>query len=158
MAMSDTLPRICRGGAILCALGLLLAALSTEPGFAAGAGPAPAAGRIWIYRIFDPSMTLDTPYVRINGAIVAVSRPGSAFYRDLPPGNYRITADSLGSAPGQFASLTLAAGQTVFVKVDADNWWAGAGCLPTTVTFYTLVVAPPLARAEMAGLAVGAEG
>jgi hypothetical protein len=158
MAMSDTLRRICRAGAILCTLGLLGAALPTKPGLAAGGGSAPAAGRIWIYRIFDPSITLNTPYVRINGAIVALARPGSAFYRDLPPGNYRITADSQGSAPGQFASLTLVAGQSVFVKVDADNWWAGAGCLPTTVTFYTLVVSPPLARAEMAGLAVGTAG
>jgi hypothetical protein len=158
MAVSDTLRRICRAGAILCTAAVLGTALPAEPGFAAGDGPASATGRIWIYRIFDPSITLDTPYVRINGAIVAVSRPGSAFYRDLPPGNYRITADSRGSAPGQFASLTLVAGQSVFVKVDADNWWASAGCQPTTVTFYTLVVAPLLARAEMAGLAVGAAG
>jgi hypothetical protein len=115
----------------------------------------PNGARIWIYRVDDPYVTKQTPEVRINGAIVAPALLGSRFYRDVPPGNYLITADSQGTAPDQFARVTLAAGQTAYVKVDADNWRASANCNTAVVTFYTLVVDPRLARLEMASLPVG---
>jgi hypothetical protein len=154
MAMSDIRRRLWDAGTMLCAAALLGAILSPRPGFAETAAPPHGAARIWIYRIDDPSITLQTPNVRINGAVVAIAQLGTAFYRDVPPGNYLITADSSGSAPDQFARVALAAGQTVFVKVDANNWWASANCETAVVTFYTLVVYPPLARAEMASLTV----
>jgi hypothetical protein len=154
MAMPDMLRRFCCAGAILCAAAGLVSAMLPRTGFAETAGPPQGDARIWIYRTFDPSVSLQTPYVRINGAIVAVARLGGALYRDVSPGNYLITADSRGSAPGQFAQVVLAAGQTVYIKVDADNWWTGTCRWCRIDTFYTLVVSPPLAQAEMAGLPV----
>jgi len=152
MTVSSFLNRICRAGAILAAAALVGAAVPANPGSTATAGPAPGAARIWIYRIFDPSITLATPYVRINGAIVAVARLGSAFYRDVRPGTYLITADSAGRDVNQFARVTLASGQTVFIKVDANDWWAGLCRSCQMNTFYTRLMAPEFARTEMAGL------
>jgi hypothetical protein len=141
-----------------CALALFAMAMPANSAPAENAGPPPGDARIWIYRIFDPTVTLQIPDLRINNSVVAVARPGSAFYRDVPPGNYLVTADSIGSAPAQFARVTLAAGQTVFIKVDANNWWASANCNTAVITFYTLVVDPRLAQAEMASVPVGNGG
>jgi hypothetical protein len=156
MPMSNTRRMICWAGALLCAAAFLAATMLPRAGFGRSADPPAGEARIWIYRTFDPSVTMQTPYVRINGAIVGVARLGTAFYHDVAPGNYRITVDSRGSAPGQFAGVALAAGRTVYVKVDADNWWIGMCRWCRIDTFYTLVVGRPLARAEMAGLSVGA--
>jgi hypothetical protein len=147
--------RIRRFGGILCIAALFGIAAPASSGLAETAGPPPGDARIWLYRVDDPSQTQATPKVRINGTSVAVARLGSRLYRDVPPGNYLITADSQGTAPSQFAQVMLAAGQTVFVKVDANNWWASANCNTAVVTFYTLVVDPRLAQLEMAGLPLG---
>jgi hypothetical protein len=156
MATADIMSRAYRAVAILAAAAALGA--TAPPAFAQDAGPPSGYARVWIYRIFDPSVTLRTTDVRFNGAAIGLSRPGSAFYRDVPPGNYLVTADSQGSAPDQFAKMALAAGETAFVRVDADNWWASANCNAAVVTFYTRVVGPPLAEADMAGLSVTGGG
>jgi hypothetical protein len=135
----------------ICVALLLGAAL---PGVAAGAGPPQGEARIWIYRIYEPAAPSQTPYVRFNGAVVAAAPRNGAFYRDVPPGSYRITVDSDGAAPDQFVRVLLPAGASAFVKVAADNWWASANCETAVATFYTLVVDPPLAQAEMASLEV----
>jgi hypothetical protein len=156
--MPGTLRRIRRVGAILGAAAVLAAAVPARPGFAQTTDPTPGTARIWIYRTFDPSITLATPYVRINGAIVTVARLGSAFYRDVRPGTYLITADSIGRDVHQFARVALAAGQTVYVKVDANDWWAGLCRTCQINTFYTLLMNPAFARAEMASLPVAGGG
>jgi hypothetical protein len=147
-----------RGGVLFCAVVLFGAAMLARPASAESAGPPAGAARIWIYRVFDASVTLRTPALRLNGTVVGLARPGGAFYRDVPPGTYLITADSVGAAPDQFAKVALGAGETVFVRVDADNWWASANCETAVVTFYTRVVGPPLAQADMAGLPVSGGG
>jgi hypothetical protein len=134
------------------------AAVAARPATAGAAGPPAGYARIWIYRVFDPSVTLRTPAIRFNGAAIGAARPGSAFYRDVPPGTYLVTADSQGSAPDQFARFALAGGETAFVRVDADNWWASANCNTAVITFYTRVVGLPLAAADMAGLPVSGGG
>ena len=154
MTVSDTRLRIGRAGALACAAVLLCLATLPPAASAEAGGPPPGQARIWIYRIFEPSITLQTPVVRFNDAVVGLARPGSAFYRDVPPGTYSVTANGGASAPDQFATVALAAGQTVFVKVDADNWRASANCETAVITFYTLVVAPQLAEAELASLPV----
>src|SRR5579883_2062695 len=67
-----------------------------QPGVAETAGPPPGYARIWVYRYDEPYVSLATPYVRFNGRIVGVSKPGAAFYRDVPPGEYYVTVDSEG--------------------------------------------------------------
>jgi hypothetical protein len=152
MKMPAILRHIRRVGAILLAAGLLGAALPPRPGVAETPGPTPGTARIWIYRTFEPSITLATPYIRINGAIVAVAWLGRAFYRDVPPGAYQITTDSPGRDVNQFAHVVLAAGQTVYIKIDPNDWWAGLCRSCQINTFYTRLIPAPLAQAEMASL------
>jgi hypothetical protein len=145
---SARLGRFCR-----IAIVALVALLLRLPGGAAAAppGPPPAAGaRIWIYRDWDPYTTLQTPYVRLNGAVIGVSEPGGAFYRDVPAGTYRVTVDSYGTDYGQFATVAAVPGQTVFVKVYANNWWAGVCWNCQRDTFYTRLIPPAEAEAEIA--------
>ena len=134
----------------------LFAALAGCGQGALAQGSAPAAGyaRIWIYRLLQPYVTLATPYLRFDGRIVAISRPGEAFYRDVAPGQYQVTVDSSGTDVFQFAPVAVVAGQTVYVRVDADNWWAAINPNYQVDTFYTREMLPQVARAEMAGMPV----
>jgi hypothetical protein len=68
--------------------------------------------RAWFYRDDEPYISLDRPYVRMNGAIVGISEPGGAFYRDVPPGQYYVTVDSYGRDANQFPYATLVPGET----------------------------------------------
>lgn len=136
-----------------------LVLLAVLVGFGQGAlaqNPAPPPGyaRIWIYRFLQPYVTLATPYMRFNGRIVAISRPGEAFYRDVAPGQYQVTVDSSGTDAFQFVPVAVVAGQTVYVRVDADKWWAAINPNYQVDTFYTREMLPQVARAEMAGMPV----
>ena len=121
-------------------------------------GPPPGYARIWLYRDYEPYVSLATPYVRFNGAIVGVSEPGRAVYRDVPPGGYYVTVDSEGSDVNQFVSVAAAAGQQIYIKVEALRYWdcggggneqggGGGWCRPT---FYTRLQLPDAAAAEVA--------
>jgi hypothetical protein len=109
----------------------------------------PNMARVWIYREYEPSQGLARPYVRINGMVAAISEPGGSFYRDVPAGSYHISVDTDGRDVNQFADIAVAAGQTVFVKVEASRQWEG-DLVHTTDTFYTQVIPPAAATAELA--------
>src|SRR5436190_19237542 len=91
--------------------------------------PPPAnQARIWFYRDLSPYSSMATQYVRLNGAAVGVSQPGGAFYRDVPPGHYHISADSYLDDPNQDRDVDLAPGQEVYAKVlPSDHWIEGGG-------------------------------
>jgi hypothetical protein len=125
---------------------------------AALAAPPPGYGRIWIYRYYEPYQSLATPYVRLNGRIVAVSQTSGSFYRDVPAGTYHITVDSLGRDVDQFATVAVVPGQTVYVQIQVSRYWdcgggggnrgGGSGwCRPT---FYTRLQLPQVAEAAIA--------
>ena len=121
-----------RAGLLALAGMLLLATLScAQPPAAApylGSPPAPGMARIWFYREMAPYATQATPYVRLNGAIVGVSRPGGSFYRDVPPGHYHISVDSYGVDFGQTRDVDLPPGAQIFARVVSnDNWIEGGG-------------------------------
>jgi hypothetical protein len=124
--------RLCRSGAAAILAGFLACA----PFSSAGAASVSAG--------------LRSGYARFNGGIVGISEPGGAFYRDVTPGSYDITVDSDGRDVNQFARVTVAAGQQIYVEVDAlrhsncASGIRGGECRPT---FYTLV-RPPQAAAS----------
>jgi hypothetical protein len=120
--------------------------------------PPPGQARIWIFRTYQPEITRQEPFVRVNGRIVGVALLGRAYYRDVPPGPYEVTVDSEGVAPYQFAHFALAPGETAYVAIDANSWWAGVCWRCEIPTFYTLIVAQPLALAEIAPLPLAAGG
>jgi len=79
--------------------------------------------RVWFYRPIDAYDSMATPYIRMNDAIVAISVPKGASYRDVPAGPYHITVDSYGKDFNQDKNVQLAAGQELFVEiVSLRNW------------------------------------
>ena len=112
------------------------------------AAASPGAARLWIYREYEPGDTLARPFVRLNGAAIAISEPGGSFFRDVPPGVYRVTVDTVGQDVNQFVSIALAAGQTVFVKVESSKLWE-SDLNYTADTFYTRVIPPETAQRDL---------
>ena len=119
--------------------------------------------RIWFYRDLDPNGSMGMPYVRLNGAAVGASQAGGAFYRDVPPGHYHITADSFLTDAIQTRDVDLAPRQEVYVKVlSLDNWIEGfaqdAGTSYHRDTFYVWLYPAEVARPQIAQSAFYGEG
>ncbi len=78
--------RLQRAGAVF--LVLATANCSQLPTTASIAIPPipPGAARVWFYRDVGSYDSSATPYVRMNEAIVAISQPQGASYRDVAPG------------------------------------------------------------------------
>jgi hypothetical protein len=119
--------------ALLSAMALLLVAMAgcAQPPPAAPylATPvAPGMARIWFYRDMNPNDILATPYVRLNGVVAGVSEPGGAFYRDLQPGRYRISADSYYDDLHLDRDVDVAPGAEVYARiVPLENTVQGGG-------------------------------
>jgi hypothetical protein len=127
----------------------LLISLLPTAAFTQTAVPPPGEARIWVYRLYEPYVSEARPYVRLNGAVVGISDPGGAFYRDVPPGTYAVTVDSQGTDYYQFASVAVVAGQTVYVRIYVDDWWRAINPNYAVDTFYTRVIPVPWAQWEM---------
>jgi hypothetical protein len=104
--------------------------------------------RVWFYREDMPNETQERPYVRMNGAVIAISEDGGAFYRDVPPGQYYVTVDSYGEDINQFPHIAVVAGQTVYLQIIGSKWWASGGGASQNwarPTFYVWVMPPQIA-------------
>jgi hypothetical protein len=60
---------------------------------------APGMARVWLLRDNGLEEAFGTPIIFANGQPIGYSEPGAAAYRDLPPGNYRFTVQSLSGIP-----------------------------------------------------------
>jgi hypothetical protein len=143
---------------------LTMAACSQLPTTASVTIPPVPAGeaRVWFYRPMDLYDGLNTPYIRMNDAIVAISEPGGASYRDVPAGQYHITVDSYGKDFNQDKDVALVPGQEVYVKIVSLREWAtggagssgdsggGGGGGYNKDTFYVWLIPPEVARADIA--------
>jgi hypothetical protein len=67
--------------------------------------------RLWFYRFYDPSETLNITKVLVNGAYAGYAQLGGAFYRNVPPGVYHIEVESYGRGVDQSTNVALAAGR-----------------------------------------------
>jgi hypothetical protein len=117
-------------GAVLCAAVLVLGGCTgIAPPAASSAASAPlgpGAARIWFYRDYEPSVSLNVANVALNGARAGSVQPdGGVFYRDVAPGHYHITVESYGADVNQDKDVDLAPGQEAFVKVLASDWISG---------------------------------
>lgn len=134
---------------------LIAGSLPPPPASAASnaVGPAPAGtARIWFYRDYEPSVSLNLAPVALNGTVTGYVQPdGSALYRDVPAGHYHITALSEGTDVNQAKDIDLAPGEVAYVKIlSAGSWEAGGDLLSYhRDTFYVSVVPPQIARAEL---------
>ena len=124
--------------------------------------PIPAGdARVWFYRPIDAYDSMATPYIRMNDAIVAISVPKGASYRDVPAGPYHITVDSYGKDFNQDKNVQLAAGQELYVKIVSLRGWVptsgasgdaggGGGGDYGRNTFYVWLIPADAARGEVA--------
>jgi hypothetical protein len=120
---------------------------------AAVASPVPAgAARIWFYREYEPSVSLNDANVFLNGTPAATVPPdGSALYRNVAPGRYRVSVETFGTDVNQAKDLDLAPGQDAFVKIESLRGWVSGGDMSefNRDTFYVSVVSPQIARTEL---------
>ena len=116
-------------------LGLLaLADCAPQPAGTASQASAPALqpgmARVWVLR--QPSapggnVAAADPMVYANGAPLAQSAQGTAFFHDFSPGTYRFTVQPYGTPANLVDTLQLAPGMQVYVQVQAvPNWEMGS--------------------------------
>jgi hypothetical protein len=129
-----------------CARAPLVAAI-TPPPIPTG------KARLWFYRIYLPSDTLNMTRVTMNGAYAGYAQLGGAFYRDVFPGVYHIEVESYGRDFGQSTNVALVVRQEAYVQIESLRSWAtmpGFGFTAGRDTFYARLIFPWTARAEIA--------
>lgn len=140
------------GGALLIAA---CSNLSGPPQVVGGAPPVPPGeARIWFYRPLEPSESLNLALLDMNGSYVGAVANGSSFYRDVPPGHYRITPSSFVQDPRQERDVDLVPGQQAYIKiVSLSSWGAGNSASKNFQrdAFWAWLIPPEVAQAEIAG-------
>jgi len=112
----------------------------------------PGEARVWFYRVYLPSDTLNMTKVTMNGVFAGYAQLGGAFYRDVPPGNYHVEVESYGKDFDQSTNVALVPGQDAYVKIESlDSWstFVGAGYAAARDTFYARLMLPQIARSEI---------
>ncbi len=107
-------------------------------------------GRIWFYRDWQPSESLNLANIDVNGIYFGSVANGGAFYRDLPAGHYHIAPVSYNRDFNQDRDVDLAAGQELYVKIVASQSWDGACRDCVRDTFYAWLIPPQIAQSEIA--------
>jgi len=123
--------------------------------------PIPAGeGRIWFYRDYEPYAGKGLPAIAANGGYLGEAETGGVFYRDVPPGHYRVTVESFGVDVNQTASFDLAPGREAYVKIVSNPEWVSGG--DTTEwerpTFYAWLMPKETAQAAVARLTLRGGG
>jgi hypothetical protein len=133
---------------------LMVAGCAELPGpaqVAAATPPIPAGqARIWFYRDWQPSESLNLANIDVNGSYFGSVANGSAFYRDVPPGRYHVAPESYNRDFNQDRNVDLAAGQQAYIKILSSQSWDGACRDCVRDTFYAWLIPPETAQVEMA--------
>jgi Protein of unknown function (DUF2846) len=119
----------------------------------AAAPPVPAGqARIWFYRDWEPSESLNLANIDLNGGYFGSIANGGVFYRDVSPGHYHIAPQSYGQDFSQDKDVDLAAGQQVYCSVASLRSWEGGGDVAVFErdTFYIRLMPPQVAQAAIA--------
>jgi Protein of unknown function (DUF2846) len=136
--------------------GLLLIAAGCagqpDPAVAPAAAPPVPQGqaRIWFYRVWEPSESLNLANIDVNGAYFGTVANGGAFYRDVPPGHYHIAPVTYNRDFNQSRDVDLAPGQQAYVKILSLRNWDGACRHCSRDTFYAWLIVPEIAQGEIA--------
>ena len=140
---------------VLAAAAALLVGCARGPTVGSIAPPPIPAGKakLWFYRVYLPSDTLNMTKVTMNGVYAGYAQLGGAFYRDVPPGIYHIEVSSYGKDFDQSTNVALVPSQEAYVKINSLDSWStiiGAGFVSKRDTFYARLIFPQIARAEIA--------
>ena len=112
----------------------------------------PDLARLYIYRDYEPYESLSRPYLYLNGARTGISEPGGVIYRDVPPGSYLISVDSVGIYPNQFKTVQMSAGGTYYAKITSLRSWDSGDDMMRDFgadTFVVVLVDPEQAKREI---------
>ena len=137
---------------------LLLATASCAQPAATGSvsiPPIPAGeARVWFYRNNEPYAGKGIPAIAANGGYVGVAELGGAFYRDVPPGHYLVTVQTVGVDTNQSASFDLPPGQEAYVKIVSLPSWETGGNKNDwqRPTFYAWLIPNQVAQSDVAHL------
>ena len=130
--------RIPRAVGVVLILALVALAGSAGPIRAATpdqAPPIPAGQtRVWFLRQLLPGTIVTPPTVYVNGAPIARSAEGTAFYRDFTPGQYDFTVENClpQARTGQTMTLRPDAQYALEVTQDDNGAW---DCVPAQVSY-----------------------
>ena len=111
---------------------------------------APGMARVWFLRDKDPKEQHGMPIIYANSQPIGRSQPGTAFFRDFPPGSYAFTVESYDIQTGQKVVLQLTAGAQAYLDIGWGESWqhATAG----GETFYVHEFSPELGQAHLRAL------
>ena len=117
--------------------------------------PIPAGqGRIWVYRNWLPSESLNLANIEVNGVSFGSVENGGAFYRDVPPGTYHVFAQSWAHDPKSMdTNFALVPGEQVYIKViDLTSWATSVSASKNFQrdAFWAWLIPPQVAQAEIA--------
>src|ERR1700741_5076615 len=90
------------------------------------AAPQPGQARIWFYRLWDPSESLNVANIDVNGVYAGSVEHGGAFYRNVGPGIYRIVPENRYFDDNQNTNVAVVPGEQVFIGVLDFSSWATA--------------------------------
>jgi uncharacterized protein DUF2846 len=133
---------------------LLIAAGCAGPPVPVAAPPVPAGqARVWFYRPYEPSESLNLALIDMNGSYIGAVENGSAFYRDVSPGHYHIAPQSFGRDFNQDKDVDLVPGQQLYVKIVSLQSWAVSVSASRTFQrdmFYAWLIPTEVAQLEIA--------
>jgi Protein of unknown function (DUF2846) len=149
----DPAPRLPRWLPWASGLLLILVGCAGAGGSAAVTPPVPAGQvRIWFYRAWEPSESLNLANVEVNGAFFGSVANGGAFYRDIPPGRYHIAPVSFVPNSRQDTNVELAPGQQLYVKIVSLSAWGSSNTASKNIdrdAFWAWVMPPQVAQGEI---------
>jgi hypothetical protein len=134
---------------------LIVAGCAEPPAMVPVAAPPVPAGqaRVWFYRPYEPSESLNLARIAMNGSYVGAVENGSAIYRDVPPGHYHIAPESFGQDVNQDRNVDLAPAEQLYVKiVSLESWGVSVSGSKNFArdTFYAWLIPPEVAQVEIA--------
>ena len=135
---------------------LLMMAACVEPPATASApvvpSPVPTTqARIWFYRDYQPSESLNLANINVNGSYFGSVANGSSFYRDVPPGHYNIAPVSYTQDSNEDRNVDLAPGQQLYVKIVSLRGWLEGACRNCARdAFYAWLIPSEVAQVEIA--------
>ncbi|MGH7045729.1 MAG: DUF2846 domain-containing protein [Stellaceae bacterium] len=144
-----------RGALLAMSAVLMITAGCAGPPTAAAESTAPALApgqaRLWFYRPYEPSESLNLARIDVNGRYIGAVANGAAFYRDVTPGPYHIVPESFGRDINQDRNVVVAPGQQLYVKIVSLRAWTDAACRSCARdTFYAWVVPNGVGQQEVA--------
>lgn len=133
---------------------LIMAGCAELPGSAQVAATAPpippGQARLWFYRDWQLSESLNLANINVNGSYFGSVANGSAFYRDVPPGRYHIAPVSYNRDFNQDRNVDLVPDQQAYIKILSSQSWDGACRDCVRDTFYAWLIPPRTAQVEIA--------